>query len=76
MPAVQEGVPHATACGKAGRFVGGGRGGEMGEAGPTKTLDPLPGVPQEEVAGGWEVPEPVVHPKGPEGRRGAPALCD
>ena len=73
-PPCQEGVPHATACGKArsgvtpfvflsppsllplslqaGRVVGGGRRGEVAEAGPTETLDPMPGVPQEEVAGG------------------------
>ena len=72
VPPRQEGVPHATACGKArsgvtppcvpvasfrlslqaGRVVGGGGGGEVAEAGPTETLDPMPGVPQEEVAGG------------------------
>ena len=37
---------------QAGRVVGGGRRGEVAEAGPTETLDPMPGVPQEEVAGG------------------------
>ena len=37
---------------QAGRVVGGGGGGEVAEAGPTETLDPMPGVPQEEVAGG------------------------
>ena len=71
----------------------------MEEAGPTGSLDPVHGVPQEEVAGGgvglgrsvavgrsrfvdsplpsgWEEEEPVVHPKGRPGRRGAPALRD
>ena len=43
---------------------------------PTGSLDPVPGVPQEELAGGWEEEEPVVHPKGRPGRPGAPALRD
>ena len=42
----------------------------------TGSLDPVPGVPQEEVAGGWEEEEPVVHPKARPGRQGAPALRD